>query len=97
MAFPHRVVTNIIEGLRQLERVMPGIYSGGTLLYAPEIKLRSSKIKTDKYLQTQIKNLYATGDGAGVSGNIVGAAATGIIAAQGILKNGIQTQNLQQL
>jgi len=86
MAFPHRVVTNIIEGLRMLDKVMPGIYSGNTLLYAPEIKLRSSKIKTDKYLQTKIKGLYVAGDGAGVSGNIVGAAATGVIAARGILK-----------
>ncbi|MFH1972546.1 MAG: FAD-dependent oxidoreductase [archaeon] len=86
MAFPHRVVTNIIEGLRMLDSVMPGIYSGNTLLYAPEIKLRSSKIKTDKHLQTKIKGLYVAGDGAGVAGNIVGAAATGIIAARGILE-----------
>ena len=89
MAFPHRVVTNIIEGLRLLDKVMPGIYSGNTLLYAPEIKLRSSKIKTDKYLETTIKGLYVAGDGAGVSGNIVGAAATGIIAAKGVLRNNI--------
>ncbi|MBT3985068.1 FAD-dependent oxidoreductase [archaeon] len=88
MAFPHRVVTNLIEGLRLLDSVMPGIYSGNTLLYAPEIKLRSSKIKTNKHLQTKIKGLYVAGDGAGVSGNIVGAAATGVIAAQGIIKNG---------
>jgi uncharacterized FAD-dependent dehydrogenase len=86
MALPHRVVTNILEGLVILNRVLPGIDSGNTLLYAPEIKLRSSRIKTDKYLQTSVKNLFVAGDGAGVSGNIVGAAATGIIAAQGILK-----------
>lgn len=87
MAFPHRIVTNILEGLIMLDNVMPGINAGSTLLYAPEIKLRSSKIKTDKNLQTEIQNLYVAGDGAGVAGNIVGAAATGIIAAQGILKN----------
>ncbi|MGC9310258.1 MAG: NAD(P)/FAD-dependent oxidoreductase [Candidatus Aenigmatarchaeota archaeon] len=85
MAFPHRIVTNLIEGLELLDKVMPGINSGNTLLYAPEIKLRSSKIKTTRDLETQIPNLYVAGDGAGVSGNIVGAAATGIIAARGIL------------
>jgi len=85
MAFPHRVVTNIIEGLRMLDKVMPGIYSGNTLLYAPEIKLRSSKIKTNKHLETEIKGLFVAGDGAGVAGNIVGAAATGVIAARGIV------------
>ncbi len=85
MAFPHRVVTNIIEGLEMLDKVMPGIGSGNTLLYAPEIKLRSSKIKTDKDLQTNIKGLYVSGDGAGLAGNIVGAAATGLINARAII------------
>jgi hypothetical protein len=87
MALPHRIVTNIVEGLKILDRVMPGINSGSTLLYAPEIKLRSSKLKTNKNLETAISNLYVAGDGAGVSGNIVGAAATGIIAARGILES----------
>jgi uncharacterized FAD-dependent dehydrogenase len=86
MALPHRVVTNIKEGLEKLDAVMPGINSANTLLYAPEIKLRSSKIVTDKHLETKtINNLYVAGDGAGVAGNIVGAAATGIIAARGIV------------
>ncbi len=85
MALPHRIVTNIIEGLDQLETIMPGIASGHTLLYAPEIKLRSSKIQTDKHLETKVKNFYVAGDGAGLSGNIIGAAANGIIAARGIV------------
>lgn len=39
MALPHRVVTNIIEGLEKLDRVLPGVASDHTLLYAPpEIK-----------------------------------------------------------
>jgi uncharacterized FAD-dependent dehydrogenase len=86
MALPHRVVTNIKEGLEKLDKVLPGINSDNTLLYAPEIKLRSSKIKTTKNLETRtISNLFVAGDGAGVAGNIVGAAATGIIAARGII------------
>jgi uncharacterized FAD-dependent dehydrogenase len=87
MALPHRIVTNIVEGLEMLDKVMPGINSGSTLLYAPEIKLRSSKIKTTKGLESNMKNVYVAGDGAGVSGNIVGAAATGVIAARDILNN----------
>jgi uncharacterized protein len=84
MGFPHRLVTNIKEGLEILDKVMPGIASGDTLLYAPEIKLRSSKIETDKHLRTFIKGLSVAGDGAGVSGNIIGAAVTGVIAARGL-------------
>ncbi|MFH1840015.1 MAG: FAD-dependent protein [Nanoarchaeota archaeon] len=85
MIFPARVMRNLIEGLEKLDKVMPGIASDSTLLYGPEIKFRSAKIETDKHLESKIKNLYFAGDGAGLSGNIVGAAANGIIAAKGIL------------
>jgi len=86
MALPHRIVTNILEGLEKLDEIMPGINSGSTLLYAPEVKFRSSRIKTNKNLETDIKNLHVAGDAAGVSGSITGAAATGIIAAKGMTK-----------
>ena len=85
MALPHRIVTNILEGFEKLDEVMPGINSGSTLLYAPEVKFRSSRIKTDRGLQTEVANLHVAGDGAGVSGSITGAAATGIMAARGII------------
>jgi uncharacterized FAD-dependent dehydrogenase len=85
MALPHRVVVDIIEGLEALDHVMPGIASDSTLLYAPEIKLYAMRLKVDKNMQTPIDGLYAAGDGAGVSRGIVGAAATGIIAARNIL------------
>jgi len=85
MALPHRNVMNIVEGLDMLDSVLPGLASGHTLLYAPEIKLRSSKLDTSKDLQTKIAGLYVAGDGAGLSGNITGAAVTGLIAAQGII------------
>lgn len=85
MALPYRLVTNLLEALDILNNVLPGINAGSNFLYAPEVKLRGSKIKTDKNLQTQVKGLFVAGDGAGVSGNIVGAAATGIIAARGIM------------
>lgn len=84
MALPYRIVLNIVEGLEILDKVMPGINSGSTLLYAPEVKFRSSKVKTNKNLQTSIKGLYVAGDGAGLSGSITGAAVTGVIAARGI-------------
>lgn len=82
MVLPHRIVINILEGLENLDKVLVGINNGSNLLYAPEVKFRGSMVKTDNNLQTQVKNLYVAGDGAGVSGNIVGAAATGIIAVR---------------
>lgn len=86
MALPHRIVVNILEGLEKLDCVMPGINSGSTLLYAPEVKLRSSKVTLTPAMETTLKNVYAAGDATGVSGSITGAAATGIMAARGMLK-----------
>jgi uncharacterized FAD-dependent dehydrogenase len=85
MAYPSRIVKNIIEGLEMLNRVIPGISADTTLLYAPEIKFYAMRIEADNRLQTNISNLYVAGDGAGVSRGIVGAAATGIVAAKGLL------------
>jgi uncharacterized protein len=87
MVLPYRLVTNIFESLIILDQILPGINAGSNFLYAPEIKLRGSRIRTNKQLETEIPGLFVAGDGAGVSGNIVGAAATGIIAAQGILNS----------
>jgi len=86
MALPHRVVVDIIEGLEVLDKVMPGVASDSTLLYAPEIKLYAMRLEMDKNMKTRIDGLYGAGDGAGVSRGIVGAAATGIIAARDILE-----------
>lgn len=85
MALPHRIVVNILEALEKLDSVMPGINSGSTLLYAPEVKFRSSKIKTNPGMETSVKGLFVAGDASGMAGSITGAAATGIMAARGIL------------
>jgi len=37
-------------------------------------------------METSVKNLFAAGDGAGLSRDIVNAAATGILAGRGILR-----------
>lgn len=84
MGMPKRIVTNMIEGLEKLNNVIPGISSSSTLLYAPEIKFYSMIYEIDKNFQTNIKNLFVAGDGAGLSRGIIGAAATGILSAKGI-------------
>lgn len=86
MALPGRIVTNLQEGLDQLDKVIPGVASNSTLLYAPEVKLYSMKIAIDEKMETNVDNLFVAGDGAGLSRDIVNAGATGILAARGILK-----------
>jgi uncharacterized protein len=87
MAMPHRIVTDILEGLAKLDTIMPGINSGSTLLYAPEVKFRSSKVKTTPGMETTINGVFVAGDASGMSGTITGAAATGLMAAKGILES----------
>jgi uncharacterized FAD-dependent dehydrogenase len=85
MALPGRIVTNILEGLERLDQVIPGVASDSTLLYAPEVKLYSMKVTVDEDMETNVPNLFVAGDGAGLSRGIITAAATGLLAARGIL------------
>lgn len=87
MALTHRVVTDLLEALEMLDRVVSGINSDQTLLYAPEAKFYAIRPETDRSLRTRVPNLYVAGDGAGVSRGITIAAATGIIAARGIAES----------
>jgi len=85
MVMPHRIVTDIIEGLEMLDMVIPGVASDSTLLYAPEMKFYAMRVKVGKTMETNVENLFIAGDGAGVSRGIIIASATGILAARGIL------------
>ena len=85
MALPERILTNLIEGLDKLNRVVPGVSNDETLLYAPEIKFFATQVETDHQLETGIKGMFVAGDGPGVAGNIVSAGATGLIPAKAIL------------
>ncbi|MFO7885590.1 MAG: NAD(P)/FAD-dependent oxidoreductase [Desulfobacteraceae bacterium] len=86
MALPERILSNLIEGLETLNFVIPGVANDEALLYAPEIKFFATQVKSDNHLETCVKGLYVAGDGPGVAGNIVSAAATGLIPAKQIIK-----------
>ena len=87
LVLPHRIITNILEGLETLDKIIPGINNDDTLLYGPEIKFFSNEIETDNNFKLENDNIYFVGDGAGKAGNIVTAAATGLVAARNIIKN----------
>ena len=86
LVLPHRILLNIIEGLEQLDKIIPGVNNDETLLYGPEIKFFSNEITTNNEFKIDGFNLYFIGDGAGKAGNIVAAAATGLVSARDILK-----------
>lgn len=86
LVMPHRIITNILEGLETLDKIIPGVNNDDTLLYGPEIKFFSNEIETNNKFKLESANVYFIGDGAGKAGNIVTAAATGLVAARDILE-----------
>jgi hypothetical protein len=44
------------------------------------------QINVDKNMETNVPNLFVAGDGAGLSRGIIAAAATGLLAARGLMK-----------
>jgi len=83
---PYRFLANILEMLKALDKFAPGVCSEHTLLYGIEVKLYSLQLKLTKSLETEIQNLFAIGDGAGVSRGLIQASVSGVMAAREILK-----------
>lgn len=85
LVLPYRFLTDIIEMLQALDKIAPGVYSKHTLLYGVEVKFYSSRVKVSDKLETQIKNLFAIGDGAGITRGLAQASASGVFVAREIL------------
>lgn len=82
--FPYRHMKSIIEMLEALDRLVPGVCSRHTLLYGVEVKFYSNRIELSNQMETRISNLFAIGDGAGVTRGLLQASASGILAARTI-------------
>ncbi|HHX50493.1 MAG TPA: FAD-dependent oxidoreductase, partial [Clostridia bacterium] len=86
---PQRYLTSIVETLRALDKIAPGMYARNTLLYGVEVKFYSSKVKVkDKNFETEIGNLYTIGDGAGITRGLMQASVTGVVVARNIAEKG---------
>jgi hypothetical protein len=83
---PYRYLKDILEMLEALDNIAPGVNSGDTLLYGAEVKFYSVQPKLSGRLETDIKNLFAVGDGAGVSRGLIQASISGVIASREIAK-----------
>jgi uncharacterized FAD-dependent dehydrogenase len=85
-ALPYRYLRGIVEMLQAMDKLAPGVASSHTLLYGTEVKFYSSQLKLSPCLETEVRNMFAVGDGAGVSRGLVQASASGVVAAREILK-----------
>jgi len=81
---PYRHLTGIIEMLQVMDRLAPGVASRHTLLYGVEVKFYSGRLQLSPSLETEVSNMFAVGDGAGVSRGLVQSSASGIVAAREI-------------
>lgn len=81
---PYRHLKDIMEMLEAMDKLSPGVASRHTLLYGVEVKFYSSRLKLNENLEADIANMFAIGDGAGVSRGLVQASISGVVAAQEI-------------
>jgi uncharacterized FAD-dependent dehydrogenase len=85
---PYRHLRDILDMLEAMDAIAPGVNARDTLLYGVEVKFYSARPELDEALQTPVKNLFAVGDGAGVTRGLVQASVAGVIAARSILNGG---------
>ncbi len=78
-AMPYRAMTNIIEFIKMLDIVVPGFASTETLLYSPELKFYSNKVRMDNHLNTNIKGLHCLGDSSGWTRGLMMASVMGVL------------------
>ncbi len=83
---PYRQLTGILEMLHAMDRLAPGVADRSTLLYGVEVKFYSSRIEMTDRLETAVENLFAVGDGAGVTRGLMQASASGVIVAREIIR-----------
>ncbi len=81
-ALPYRHLASLLEALEALDRFAPGVGSRHTLLYGIEVKFYSARPRLTSHLETEVHNLFAVGDGAGVTRGLVQASASGLLAAR---------------
>ncbi|MEG2298147.1 MAG: FAD-binding protein [Anaerovoracaceae bacterium] len=84
-AMPYRAMLNIINFIQSVDHVVPGFAGTETLLYSPELKFYSNKVKMDENLNTNIENFYCLGDSSGWTRGLMMASTMGVILGQKLL------------
>lgn len=78
-AMPYRAMTNIINFIQAVDHVVPGFASTETLLYSPELKFYSNRVKMDENFDTNIKGLHCLGDSSGWTRGLMMASVMGVL------------------
>ena len=85
-ALGYRTMTDILQFIRKMDKIVEGFANPENLLYAPEIKFYSNKVVIDKNFETSVKGLYSIGDGGGMTRGLMMASASGVQMARNLIK-----------
>lgn len=86
-AIGYRTMTDILQFIRQMDKIIEGFANPENLLYAPEIKFYSNQVIINSNFETSIKNLYSIGDGGGMTRGLMMASCSGIQMARILIQN----------
>lgn len=84
-AMPYRTLMNIINFIEAVDKVVPGFASEETLLYGPEIKFYSNKVKMDEKFNTNIEGLHCLGDSSGWTRGLMMASVMGVLMGRELI------------
>lgn len=84
-AMPYRAMTNILNFIQAVDHVVPGFAAYETLLYSPELKFYSNRVKMDEDFNTNIAHLHCLGDSSGWTRGLMMASAMGVLMGRKLL------------
>lgn len=83
--FPQYIIDSLIEAIDNFDKKIKGFADDDAILAAIESRTSSPvKIERDETLQSNIKGIYPTGEGAGYAGGIMTASMDGMKTAEAI-------------
>lgn len=81
-AMPYRAMTDIVEFIKAVDQVVPGFASGETLLYAPELKFYSNRVRMTERFETSVAHLHCLGDSSGWTRGLMMASVMGLLMGE---------------
>ncbi|MCR5145880.1 MAG: FAD-binding protein [Clostridia bacterium] len=86
-AIGYRTMTDILQFIKEMDKIVEGFAHPDNLLYGPEIKFYSNKVVINEKFETSVKGLYSIGDGGGMTRGLMMASASGIQMARNLEGN----------
>ena len=83
-AIGYRTMTDILQFIKEMDKIIEGFAHPDNLLYGPEIKFYSNKVLINEKFETSVKGLYSIGDGGGMTRGLMMASASGVQMARNL-------------